>query len=152
MRGFVDGAVGRVIDMIVDRVSDPRNAGEGAAFRADVLAAVLELPEATLHAELLKLEPAVIAADIQAALVALAGWDRLDAEVERTLVELTEELGDATVGELLAGSGQVEAWRATVEAELRHHLGHALLGPGFAAWLGHLCEGTLPEEYVSSDM
>src|SRR5690606_18470193 len=65
VRSFVDGAVGRVIDMIVDRVSDPRHAAEGAAFRVDVLTTVLALPEATLHAELMKLEPAVVAADIQ---------------------------------------------------------------------------------------
>lgn len=152
VRGFVDGAVGRVIDMIVDRVSDPRNAAEGGAFRADVLAAVLGLPESVLHAELVKLEPAVVAADIQAALVALAGWDRLAAEVEAVLVELADGLGEVTVGALLAGSGQIEAWRPTVEAELRHHLDHALLGPRFAAWLTHLHDGTLPEGHVPEDI
>lgn len=131
VRGFVDGAVGRVIDMIVDRVSDPRHAGEGAAFRADVLASLLDLPESAVHAELVKLDPAVVAADVQAALVAVAAW--------------------VTVGELLAGSGELEAWRGAVEAELRYHLGHGLAGPRFAAWLEHLVAGTLPEEQVHED-
>lgn len=151
VRTFVDGAVGRVIDMIVDRASDPRFAPEAAAFRVDVLAAVLDLPESALHAELVKLDPALVAADLQAALVALAGWDRLPAEVEAALVEIGEALGEATVGELLAGSGEVEAWRGLVEAELRLHLGHALLGERFAGWLTNLIEGTLPKEQDSSD-
>ncbi|MFZ6183493.1 hypothetical protein [Nannocystis pusilla] len=151
VRGFVDGAVGRVIDMIVDRVSDPKHAGEGAAFRADVLASLLDLPESAVHAELVKLDPAVVAADVQAALVAVAAWDRLPAEVEAVLTEAVAGLGDVTVGELLAGSGELEAWRGAVEAELRYHLGHGLTGPRFAAWLEHLVAGTLPEEQVSAD-
>ncbi|HEY8375326.1 MAG TPA: hypothetical protein VIK91_02505 [Nannocystis sp.] len=152
VRQFVDGAVGRVIDMIVDRASDPRFSGEAAAFRSDVLAAVLDLPESALHAELVKLDPALVAADLQAALVALAGWDRLEAEIEAALVAATEAVGDATVGDLLAGSGEVEAWRAPLEAELRHHLGRLVGGAGFAAWLAALCEETLPEDKGSSDM
>lgn len=151
VRGFVDGAVGRVIDMIVDRVSDPKHAGEGAAFRADVLASLLDLPESAVHAELVKLDPAVVAADVQAALVAVAAWDRLPAEVEAVLTEAVAGLGDVTVGELLAGSGEIEAWRGAVEAELRYHLGHGLTGPRFAAWLEHLVAGTLPEEQVPAD-
>jgi len=150
VRSFVDGAVGRVIDMIVDRVSDPQHAREAAAFRADVLTSLLELPESVPHAELSKLDPAVVAADLHAALVAVAGWDRLPAEIEAVLREVTDELGEATVGELLAGSGEVEAWRGAVEAELRYHLGHALGGARFAGWLEHLLAGTLPEEQVQA--
>ncbi|MDC0673953.1 hypothetical protein [Nannocystis radixulma] len=151
VRGFVDGAVGRVIDMIVDRVSDPKNAGDGAAFRADVLASLLDLPESAVHAELVKLDPAVVAADLHAALVGLAAWDRLPAEIEAALTEIVNGLGDATIGELLAGSGEVEAWRGPVEAELALHLGHAFAGERFAAWLGHLVDGTLPEAQVPAN-
>lgn len=151
VRTFVDGAVGRVIDMIVERVSDPRHAGEGAAFRVDVLASLLELPESAVHAELVKLDPAVVAADLHAALVAIAAWDRLPGEIEAVLVEVTEALGDRTVGELLAGSGEIEAWRGAVEAELRVHLGHLFGGERFAGWLEDLISGTLPHEQVPAD-
>lgn len=142
VRSFVDGAVGRVIDMIVERATDPRNAASSAAWRADVLSAVLELPESALHAELIKIDPARAAADLQAGLVALAHWERLPAEVEAALAGAAEALGDATVGELLAGSGLVEAWRELLVAELRHHLGRVAAGERFAAWLAELASET----------
>lgn len=152
VRGFVDGALGKAIDMVVDRATDPRFAGESAAWRADVLAAVLDLPESALHAELQKLDPARLAADLHAALAVLAAWDRLPAEVEAALTRAVEVVGDATVEHLLAGSGLVEAWRERLEAEVRLHLGRVLVGPRFVAWLTHLAEGTLPPEPGESDM
>lgn len=140
VRQFVDGAVGRVIDMIVERATDPRNAASSAAWRGDVLAAVLDLPEATLHAELVKLDPARAAADVHEALGALARWERLPAEVEALLQEFDAALGDASVGELLAGSGLPEAWRGLLTAELQHHLGRVIAGDPFAAWLSDLVD------------
>lgn len=141
VRTFVDGAVGRVIDMIVERATDPRFAGQSAAWRVDVLAAVLELPESVLHAELIKLDPARAAADVHAALRAIAAWDRLPAEVDAALAAAVDALGDATVGDLLEGSGHIEAWRGTVQSELALHLGRAFAGDRFAAWLTDLADG-----------
>lgn len=141
VRSFVDGAVGRVIDMIVERATDPRFAGQSAAWRADVLAAVLDLPESTLHAELVKLDPARAAADVHAALGAIARWDRLPAEVDAALSGAVAAVGDATVGDLLEGSGAVEAWRPRLQAELELHLRRAVAGERFAAWLTDLVDG-----------
>lgn len=141
VRNFVDGAVGRVIDMIVERATDPRFAGQSAAWRSDVLAAVLDLPESVLHAELVKLDPARAAADVHAALGVIARWDRLPAEVEAALVGATAALGDATVADLLQGSGHVEAWRTSLQSELELHLGRVVAGDRFAAWLTDLVDG-----------
>ena len=141
VRTFVDGAVGRVIDMIVERATDPRFAGQSAAWRSDVLAAVLDLPESALHAELVKLDPARAAADVHAALRVIARWDRLPAEVDAALTLAVDALGDATVGDLLEGSGHIEAWRARLQSEVELHLGRVVAGDRFAAWLTALAEG-----------
>lgn len=138
VRQFVDGAVGKVIDMIVDRATDPRFADQAAAWRVDVIGSLLALPEEVPHAELAKLDPARAAADLHAALAIVARWDRLPEEVEAALVAATEALGDATVGDMLEGSGLVAAWREHLEAELRLHLGRVAAGERFAGWLAAL--------------
>jgi hypothetical protein len=140
VRQFVDGAVGKVIDMIVERASDPRFADQAAAWRVDVLGSLLDLPESVPHAELAKLDPARAAADLHAGLAAIARWDRLPHEVEAALAAASEALGDATVGDMLEGSGLVAAWRERLEAELRHHLARVVEGERFAGWLAALVE------------
>lgn len=140
VKQFVDGAVGKVIDMIVERATDPRFADQAAAWRVDVLGSLLDLPESVPHAELAKLDPARAAADLHAALTAIAGWERLPDEVEAALVAASEALGEQTVADVLAGSGLVAAWREHLEAELRHHLARVTAGERFAGWLAALVE------------
>ncbi len=163
---------GRVIDMIVDRVSDPKNAGEGAAFRADVLASLLDLPESAVHAELVKLDPAVVAADLHAALVGLAAWDRLPAEIEAALTEIVNGLGDAdhrrAAGRLGRGRGVARPGRgragAPPRARVRRRTLRRVAGasgrwdaagsagpreqPGSLTRARGLSEGTLPWAHV----
>ena len=104
VRSFVDGALGRALDMIVERASDPRFAADMATWRGDAARSLLELPEAVV------------------------------------LTALLDELGQTTVGELLADTGLVAAWRAQLAGELEHHLGRLFVDPGFESWLGDLLD------------
>jgi hypothetical protein len=152
IRGFVDGALGRAIDLVVERGSDPRFAGDMAAWRSDAVLSVLSLPESVFLAERRKFDPHRIAADLVDAARALAGWERLPDEVAAALGPLVEELGERSVGDLLAGSGLVEAWREPLLGEMEHHLRRLFVADGFAAWFTRLVDGTGPEGQVPGDM
>jgi hypothetical protein len=144
VRSFVDGALGRAIDMVVERASDPRFAGDMAAWRGDAVRSILALPESVFLAERRKFDPQHVAADLVAAATAVARWDRLPVEAAVVLQGLVDELGHASVGELLAGGGLVEAWRAPLAAEIEHHLRRLFVDAGFTGWLSRLLEGHGP--------
>lgn len=151
VRSFVDGAIGRALDMIIERASDPRFAAEMATWRGDAVRSLLDLPESVFLAERRKLDPQRVAADVHAAVRALAEWDRLPDEAAAALQGLTDELEQRSVGELLAGTGLAEAWRGPLAGELEHHLRRLFVDPGFAGWLTDLLEGPGPEEQAPSD-
>jgi len=138
VRSFVDGALGRALDMIVERASDPRFAADMATWRGDAARSLLELPEAVYLAEQRKLDLQQLAADLLAAATALAHWERLPDEATLVLEALLAELKETTVGELLADTGITEAWRDQLGVELEHHLRRLFVDDGFAAWLGEL--------------
>lgn len=140
VRSFVDGALGRALDMIVERASDPRFAADMATWRGDAVRSLLALPESVYLAERRKLDPELLVADLHAAARALARWDRLPAEAAAVLQDLTDELQTTTVGELLAGTGFIEAWRGPLAGEVEHHLRRLFVDPGFALWLTDLLE------------
>ncbi len=138
VRSFVDGALGRAIDMIVERASDPRFAGDMASWRGDAVHSILGLPEAVFLGERRKLDPQHLVTDLLAAADAVARWDRLPVEATALLQALVDELQHTTVGALLEGTGLVEAWREPLTHEMQHHL-HALFAdPGFETWLTKL--------------
>ncbi len=140
VRSFVDGALGRALDMVVERASDPRFAADMATWRGDAARSLLELPEAVFLAERRKFDLNTLAADLLAAATALAHWERLPDEATVVLTALLDELGQTTVGELLADTGFVAAWRAQLAGELEHHLGRLFVDPGFESWLGDLLD------------
>lgn len=144
VRSFVDGALGRALDMIVERASDPRFAADMATWRGDAVRSLLGLPESVYLAERRKLDPELLVTDLHAAARALARWDRLPAEVAAVLQDLTDELQTTTIGELLADTGFIEAWRGPLTGELEHHLRRLFVDPGFAGWLTDLLEGPGP--------
>ncbi len=150
VKSFVDGALGRALDMIVERASDPRFAAEMASWRSDAARSILGLPEAVLLAERRKLDPHHLAADLLAAAAAVARWDHLPVEATALLQSLVDEIAGSSVGELLAGTGLVEAWRDPLATEMEHHLARLFADPGFAGWLGRLLEQ--PPEHVPGDM
>lgn len=137
VRSFVDDALGRALDMIVERTTDPRFAGDMAAWRGDALRSVLALPEPVFLRERQKLDARALASDLHAAAHALAHWDRLADEVTGVLRSLLAELESRSLGELL-DPALVAAWRAPLHAELDHHLGRLFREPGFATWLDKL--------------
>jgi hypothetical protein len=140
VRSFVDGALGRALDMVVERASDPRFAADMATWRGDAARSLLELPEAVFLAEGRKLDLQQLAADLLAAATAVARWDRLPDEATLVLTALLDELQQTTVGEMLADTGFAEAWRTQLAGEMEHHLARLFVDPGFAAWLGDLLD------------
>lgn len=137
VRSFVDGALGRALDMIVERTTDPRFAADMAAWRGDAVRSVLALPESVFLGERRKLDADGLAADLHAAARALADWDRLADEATLALQPIVAEFGERSVGELL-GPELVDAWRGPLHGELEHHLRRLFVDEGFAAWLARL--------------
>lgn len=138
IKNFVDGFLGRAIDLIVERATDPRFAPDQAAWRSDAVLAILDLPEPVLLAERRKLDPKRIVPDVLAGARALADWDRLGPEVHAALAAILTELGESTVGDYLGGAQVEAAWRPLLTAELTHHLGTLFKRDSFAAWLTDL--------------
>lgn len=140
IKNFVDGFLGRAIDLVVERATDPRFATDQAAWRSDAVVAILQLPEPVLLAEGRKLDPRHLADDILAAARAIAHWDRFPDEVSRALATVVGELGERSLGELIDAERTAAAWRPLLQAELAHHLGRLLVADGFTAWLTDLLE------------
>lgn len=138
VRSFVDGALGRAIDMIVERASDPRFASDMASWRGDAVHSILNLPESVFLAERRKLDPHHIITNLHAAATAVARWDRLPVEATVLLQSLVDELKTTTIGELLADTGLVEAWRGPLSHEMEHHLRRLFVDPGFTNWISRL--------------
>jgi hypothetical protein len=151
VRSFVDGALGRAIDMIVEQASDPRFAGDMASWRGDAVGSILALPESVFLAEGRKLDAHHLVADLHAAATAIARWDRLPVEASVVLQSLVDELHQTTVGQLLADTGLAEAWRGPLAAEMEHHLHRLFVDPAFAGWLTNLLEAPGPTGQVPRD-
>lgn len=141
VRTFVDGALSTALDMVVERASDPRFAGEMGQWRADMVPALLSQPQSRFVAEQRKLVPADLAADAHHILTAVAEWPELEAQIAAHLGELVDALGERTLGEFLDGSGLVDAWRPQVKARLVAEARRRVASDGFARWLERLCAG-----------
>lgn len=141
IKTFVDGFLGRAIELIVERATDPRFATDQAAWRSDAVLAILDLPEPVLLAESRKFDPRIVAGDLLDAARAVAHWDRLPAEVTAALQSLITEMGERTVGDLIDADHTAHAWRPLLTAELTHHLARLFAADGFVAWLTDLVEG-----------
>lgn len=139
IKNFVDGFLGRAIDLIVERATDPRFAADMANWRSDAVLSLLSLPESTLLAERNKIDPHFVATEVLAGARALADWDRLESEVHATLESLLTELGTSTVGDLLGTTPEAQAaWRPLLTGELTHHLRALFTHDAFATWLTDL--------------
>jgi hypothetical protein len=140
VRVFVDGALVTALDMVVERISDPRFAGEMAQWRADLVPAMAAQPQRLYVAELHKLKVEEAVADVMVVLEAVASWPALEQEIAAALALVVEALGERSVGAILEGSGLVEAWRPLVQARARERAGALIEGEAFAGWLRRLCE------------
>ncbi|MEZ4381972.1 MAG: hypothetical protein R3A79_11545 [Nannocystaceae bacterium] len=142
---YLDGALADAIDMVIERISDPRHAKEMAAWRADAIPALAAQPQVRFVAELDQIEAADVAADAVALLQAVAAWEELEAALTGALERLFAALGERSLAQLLEGSGLVEAWRPLVRERAAAHARAALTGERFAAWIARVVDGAATE-------
>jgi len=140
VNSFVEDMLGVTIDGLVERVSSEGFAPEFAAFRVDVLHAMLAQPIERLAAERHKYPPADLAADLGAMLRAIAAWRGLDERVAELVAELFEAHGQTSARAYLDGSGLIAAWRPQVEGALREPARELVRSEAFASWLEALVE------------
>lgn len=138
VRTFVQGMLGRAVDMTIDRFCDPAHAPDMATWRIDILGAVMEQPVDRLIAEGHKFPPAQVAEDAANMIQALSTWRQLAETVESSLSALLGDFGAVTAGEWLANSGLLEAWRPQLEHMLRSELQALVETDGFGGWLERL--------------
>lgn len=140
VRTYVDGALGRAIDLAVERFSSPRWAPEMARWRVDVLHALLQHPLEELVAERHKYPPELFAADLTALLRALASWRRLGEALQVGLEQAFQQVGDQAVRDWLAGSGLEETWRPKLEVLLARRLREVVATEAFARFFAALAD------------
>lgn len=138
VRTFVQGMLGRAVDMTIERFCDPAHAPDMATWRQDILGAVMEQPIERLIAEGHKFPPAEVAEDASSMIQALSNWRQLAETVESSLTALLGDFGTITAGEWLADSGLLEAWRPQLEHMLRGELVALVETDEFGGWLGRL--------------
>jgi hypothetical protein len=140
VQSFVDDILGVAVDMLVDRVSSEEFAPEFAAWRIDVLRALLSQPIDRLVAERHKYPPQDFAADVAAILRALAAWRGLGDQIEEVLAELLDAHGQETARQFLDGSGLERAWRPQLHDALVRHARELVAQPEFENWLTALVD------------
>lgn len=136
---FVDEGLGRALNLIVERATDQRFAPQAAAWRADLVDALLQLSPADLQEESQRLDPARLTNDFKQLALAFARWDSLEEEVSRILHKETEQLFQGTLRDYLQGSDLEESWRPHIEAEMQRYAQLFVESDPFAQWLEHLC-------------
>jgi len=126
---FADGALSKVLSRIVDLVTDPRHGSEQAELRATIAEGLLEVPAQELVAELRKMNPETLVAELRRATREFAAWPQARAELERELEfalaphakvklgDLLDELGIRTpveraLNEVLAERARAFDWSA----------------------------------------
>lgn len=140
VRAYVDEALGRAVDMAIERFSSPKFSGEMARWRIDVLHALMQHPLESLVAERHKYPPETFAADLTSLLRALGSWKRLTEVLESGIERAFHEFGDHTAGAWLEGSGLLEAWRPQLEELMVQRLRTVVATDEFASWLARLTE------------
>jgi hypothetical protein len=141
VNAYLDSALADAIDMVIERISDPRHAKEMAAWRADAVPALAAQPQVRFVAELDKIKDADVAADATSLLGAIAAWEGLEAALTEALDRLLAAVGERSLAEILAGSGLIEAWRPLIRERAAAHARAALTGERFAAWIAEVVDG-----------
>jgi len=137
---FVDGALADAIDMVIERISDPKHSAEMAAWRSDSVTELLHQPQVRFVTELDKIAHTDVAADAVALLQAIAEWEELEASLRAGIERLEEALGERSLAELLAGSGIIEAWRPLVRERLADRARSLITSEAFSGWIARVVE------------
>ncbi len=141
VNSFVDGALANTIDMVIDRISDPKHSAEMAAWRADSVTELLQQPQVRYIAELDKIAHADVAADALALLRAIAEWEGLEGSIRAGLGRIEEALGERSLADVLEGSGLVESWRPLIRERLADRARSLITSEAFAGWIAQVVEG-----------
>lgn len=139
VQSFLQGAMGRVIDMVVERLSDPKNAQDGVAFRVDAVDALLSLPQHHFRSQTHDLDPRQLADDLHDVLFALSQWE--DAE-QHILHAVEEHLGadlDRSLHAHLAESALETHIRARLIEQFKRNALLFFQGDAFEEWLLDVC-------------
>ena len=132
---YVDGAIGKAIEITVEHACDPRNAQSWADQRADSVDVLLAFPVETWRDELDKLDLDQLIDDLAATLRAFAKSDAFGEQVKAVL-ELTVQEGQGkTARQFLDGSGLEETWRDGVEELLNERVSAFVQTSEFEGWL-----------------
>lgn len=140
VNAFVDGALANTIDMVIERISDPKHSDEMAAWRSDSVRELLGQPQVRFVAELDKIAQADVAADAVALLQAIAEWEELEASLRAGIERLQGVLGERSLADLLAESGLIEAWRPLIRERLADRARSLVTSEAFAGWIARVVE------------
>lgn len=130
-----DAAVTRLIQKLVEGLSDPARAGEQAAMREAVVAGALGLTGAQLASQLRRNSLGPAASDLREALASFLGSEQGRALVGEAVSGLLARRGSQKLRELLAEFELLESFRATALEAARAWLAPLVGSEAFAAWV-----------------
>lgn len=102
---FADAGLSRILQRIVEKASDPRQAREQAELRAALVEGVLEVPVRELVDEVRRSDPKALAAEARRALRAYVGRSDAGAELEHALQQVLAPVEQEALGEFLERLG-----------------------------------------------
>lgn len=126
---FADSALSRVLQNLVEMISDPRRASEQGELRAALVEGALEIPVKQLVAEARRANPRALAAELRGLVQQLAQRPDAERELKEALERALEPVQGRTVREELQALGLLE---------LAERTGRELLVPRIQAfdWAG----------------
>ncbi len=130
-----DAAVTRLIQKIVDALSDPSRSGEQAALREAIADGALDLTGAQLAAQLRRNDLKPTAGDLREALAGFLRSDRGRALADEAMKGFLARRGSQKLSELFAELELLESFRATALEAARAWFSPLIGSEAFAAWL-----------------
>jgi hypothetical protein len=134
VRDFVDDSLDRGVEKWARKLATREQAERMAEVRTDLLDVLLEQPVRHYLDQPRAADVALLTQAAVAEVRAIAAWADLEAEIEAAIRAELDELGEASVADLLDGSGLLEAWRPEAEKLLATHLGRFFASEAFGAF------------------
>lgn len=99
---FADGAIDDLLQRVAATLTDPARAAEHTAMKRALLECMLETSGSQVAQELVRLEPATVAAELRAASLAWLSCEQAEAELGRLLAWLVEQAPEGTFAAVAA--------------------------------------------------
>ncbi len=138
VQAFLDGAIGRTLDMSVNRMCAPEFSEEFGTWRSEAMEELLDLPMTQYRRELEKLDPEALVTEVASMLRALARWEGLADALQAGLEAAVAEANEGSVRDLLADSGLEEGWRPQIETLMIERARDLVQTETFETWLGEV--------------